>query len=299
MAFEKKWSEERIAEFGKMWNAGVAIDEIAAKFDISSQTVKRYARHNQAFGCVWPQPDPKPKQSVTPAYTGREAIMLKRQTIRPIHSLTMHPGARKRMKDISAVPDDLLAEWSLRLFALMNLTWDYVDTVLDTCAQYRISEVKKESRIMHQLKSEYDRFRWEHMLEGREREETEQGLAFEDLASQQLHLLFVNLKAEAISLGLSQERTTLFISLNQAYTLAEAAKTYARTCDKKIAELGVWVCDCCLVQTEFLKMAELLRIFLKRTNLYILQRIVKPTIKVLAVKLNELPIPQQYLLQAQ
>ena len=51
------------------------------------------------------------------------------------------------------------------------------------------------------------------------------------------------------------------IAVQQALTLMDAVKAYARWCDKKIASFGVWVCDCCMVQTEFLKLYPLIPLF--------------------------------------
>lgn len=215
-------------------------------------------------------------------------------TTKPFHTLSINPEKRKRMGTIDDVPDTLLVTWSLRLFALMNLTWDYVDTILDLCVQMRISDTKPLCRTIRELKREYDKFRWQNMLYERTQEETETGLLFEEMFQKDFNILFLNLDTEVKKLDLREDDKLLVISVQQALTLIDAVKIYAKRCDKAMSDMNVWTCDYCMVQTEFLKMAELIPEFAGDCYQPDLQ-IRKQTAQILANRLDKLPIPKKYL----
>ena len=143
---------------------------------------------------------------------------------------------------------------SIRLFALMNLTWDYVDTILDICISLRITETKPLVRRIRELKREYDKFRWPCMSTTSEKDEQETGLEIEEKLSVDFDRLFNGVEHEVNKLDLTKEHKALVIATQQALTLMDAVKIYARRCDKKIASYDVWVCDCCMVQTHFMKL---------------------------------------------
>lgn len=216
--------------------------------------------------------------------------------IKPYHSISTPLIKRKELKDITAVPEEYLVEWSIRLFALMNLAWDYVDTILDLCIQMRIIETKPLCRTIRELKRDYDRFRWNCMLGDRLQEEQDSALEFENLFTKDFRLLTLNLETEIKQLDLNQDYKSLVIAVQQALTLIDAVKIYAKRCDNAMREIGVWTCDYCLVQTEFLKMAEIIPLFAGdsyQPNL----KIRKLTAQILANRLEKLPIPEKYLIK--
>lgn len=176
----------------------------------------------------------------------------------PYHSIITPPGMRKRKKTIEAVPDEVLVDMSTRLFALMNLTWDYVDTILDLCISLRITETKPLVRKIRELKREYDKFRCPSMGTVHERGEQETGLEIEEKLSVDFDRLFNGVEHEVNKLDLNKEHKALVIATQQALTLMDAVKIYARRCDRKIASYDVWVCDCCMVQTDFMKLYPLI-----------------------------------------
>ncbi|MBD5302297.1 MAG: hypothetical protein HDS16_04790 [Bacteroides sp.] len=179
----------------------------------------------------------------------------------PYHSIITPPDIRKRKKTIEVVPDEILVDMSTRLFALMNLAWDYVDTILDICISLRISETKPLVRRIRELKCDYDRFRWPCIGKTLEKDEENLGLEIEEKLSVDFYRLFNGVEHEVNKLSLTQEHKTLVIATQQALTLMDAVKIYARRCDKKIASYDVWVCDCCMVQTDFMKLYPLIPLF--------------------------------------
>ena len=176
--------------------------------------------------------------------------------MRHYHTISV-PIPKKQDKTIDDVPSDLLVEWSFKLFALMNLTWDYVDTICDACISLRIEETKPLVREIRTLKREYDHFRAPATRPVMEHNETQHGLRMEQLFRDDLRKLMSGIKIEVNKLDLTPDHRLLVISVQQALTLMDAVKTYSRWCDKQIHSFGVWTCDCCMVQTSFLKLYDL------------------------------------------
>lgn len=139
----------------------------------------------------------------------------------------------------------------------MNLSWDYVDTICDVCISLRIQETKPLVRQIRTLKREYDHFRASSMRSDMERNETEHGLRFEEIFIDDFNRMTNGIELEVNKLGLTPDHRMLVVAVQQALTLMDAVKIYARWCDRQIASLGIWVCDCCMVQTEFMKLYDL------------------------------------------
>ena len=158
----------------------------------------------------------------------------------------------KIKKTIESVPGDLLTEWSYKLFALMNLAWDYVDTICDLCIGMKLEHTKKLVRQIRELKREYDKFRHGIISSKMENNEVDHGLAIEEILKDDFFKMYNAIEMEVNKQRLTKDNKTLVIAVHQAMALIDAAKFYARWCDKEIAKFDVWVCDCCMVQKEFL-----------------------------------------------
>lgn len=152
-------------------------------------------------------------------------------------------------------------EWSFKLFALMNLAWDYIDTVCDVCITMRLEPTKALVRKIRECRKEYDRFRQRVMTSKMEENETDHGLRFEARFKDDFRKLSYGLEHEIGKLDLVADHRHLVLAVQQALTVMDAVKIYARWCDKQIASFDVWVCDCCMVQTEFLKLYSLVPMF--------------------------------------
>lgn len=179
----------------------------------------------------------------------------------PYHSITTPPPPKKREKTIDDVPEELLSNWSMKLFALMNLSWSYIDTICDLCISMRLEPTKKLVRTIRSLRREYDRFRWPLTGSKFESEETRWAEEVENIFNTDFAKLYYCLSSEAGKSGLTEDYKALVVAVQQALTLMDAVKIFARWCDKQIASFGVWVCDCCMVQTEFLKLYPLIPLF--------------------------------------
>ena len=134
----------------------------------------------------------------------------------------------------------------------MNLAWDYVDTVCDLCIGMKLEHTKKQVRQIRELKREYDKFRHGIISSKMENNEVDHGLAIEDILHDDFYKMYNAIEMEVNKQKLTKDNKTLVIAVHQAMALIDAAKSYARWCDKEIAKFDVWVCDCCMVQKEFL-----------------------------------------------
>lgn len=158
-----------------------------------------------------------------------------------------------------AVPRDILLHWAANLYTLMNLAWDYVETVLDVVIQMRVTETKPLVRRIRELKREYDRFRSRALDSRAERNERECAEAFEDFVQKHLSRLFNALEFETMKQDIRKDYATLVIAVQQAMTILDTVSLYARKCDKEIREkYKVAVPDMCMVQKEFLPLYNLI-----------------------------------------
>lgn len=176
--------------------------------------------------------------------------------MRPYHTIKTPPPKRPK-KSIEDIPEDLLVEWSFKLFALMSLSWDYIDTICDQCVRLKLPPTKPLVREIRSLKRDYDRFRSHVMRPRMERDEIEHGLRFEEAFRADFERLTNGIELEVNKLDLTYDHRLLVVAVQQALTLMDAVKIYARWCDSEIAKFDVWVCDCCMVQTEFMKLYDL------------------------------------------
>lgn len=166
---------------------------------------------------------------------------------------------RRWQSVVDVVPARVLVDWAARLFTLMNLAWQYVDTVCDLCIQMRLGETKPLVRRVRELKRGYDQFRARSIDSEGVGKETERSESFEDLFSDDFRKLFIGLENEAGRLSLTGGRRSLVVAVHQALAVMDAVRVYARRLDRVIStEYGLDVPDCCLVQKEFLALYPLM-----------------------------------------
>ena len=144
----------------------------------------------------------------------------------------------------------------------MNLAWDYVDTICDLCIGMKLVHTKKLVRQIRELKREYDKFRHGVISSKMENNEVDHGLAIEDILKDDFYKMYNAIEMEVNKQRLTKDNKTLVIAVHQAMALIDAAKSYARWCDKEIAKFDVWVCDYCMVQKEFLMLDSIIPQFI-------------------------------------
>lgn len=185
-----------------------------------------------------------------------------RATAQPLPADTGVRAARWRHYD--SIPDRVTIPFAMRLFAMQNLTLQYVDTVTDYCVEKRISGTKPLVRAVRELRRGIDRlyassFKGEA---GRLAKESEASNAaeFEDNAAELLTRLFYGLDAEVGRLGLTDDHKALVIAVHQALTTADVTRMYAREGDEMLRRYHVPVArtGCSMLPNEFLAIADLL-----------------------------------------
>lgn len=126
----------------------------------------------------------------------------------------------------------------MRLYSLGSLVWDYADTVLNYAAMLRISETKKLSRSVRELKADYDRFRHGLISNSYMQKEADIGLTLEELCGEHFRKLHFGLKNEIGRYHLDTNYVYLVESVQQCLTLIDTMKLYAYDCDRQIGDIG-------------------------------------------------------------
>lgn len=163
--------------------------------------------------------------------------------------------------NLRKIPDNILRDIGAKLYPLINLTWGYVGTICDLCKQMRLCETKKLVREIKELKRSYDQFRQPCMGDLETAQESEMGEWVEETFTADFDRLFNGVDQVASKVSLDMNQRLLTVAVHQCLTLIEAIKKYARFCDGLIRQQGAWVCDYCMVQSDFLRMIELVRKF--------------------------------------
>ena len=177
----------------------------------------------------------------------------------PLSSFTRIPE-RRFIRITEVVEPEVLINWGAKIFTLMNLSWQYIDTILDIVIQMKIRETKPLVRTIRQIKLDYDRFRAAAIDSESVRQETELAESFEDMLGKQQYLskLFYALDFEVCKLDLVKEQRPLVIATYQALTIMEATKIYARMIDDIVRhDHRIDVKDCCMIQEDFMKLYHL------------------------------------------
>ena len=185
-----------------------------------------------------------------------------RATAQPLPADTGVRAARWRHYD--SIPEHLTIPFAMRLFAMQNLTLQYVDTVTDFCVEKRIDGTKPLVRAVRELRKGIDRLyassfkgeKWQLAKES----EASNAAEFEDYADELLTRLFYGLDTEVGRLGLTGDHKALVIAVHQALTIADVTRMYAREGDELLRRYHVPVArtGCTMLPDEFLAIADLL-----------------------------------------
>lgn len=183
-------------------------------------------------------------------------------TAQPLPADTGVRAARWRHYD--SIPDSVTIPFAMRLFAMQNLTLQYVDTVTGFCVEKRIGGTKPLVRAVRELRLGIDRlyagsFKGETGRLAKE-SEARNAAEFEDNADALLTRLFYGLDTEVGRLGLTGDHKALVIAVHQALTIADVARMYAREGDEMLRRYHVPVArtGCSMLPNEFLAIADLL-----------------------------------------
>lgn len=183
-------------------------------------------------------------------------------TATPLPAPTGVRAARWRHYD--SIPDSVTIPFAMRLFAMQNLTLQYVGTVTGFCVEKRIEGTKPLVRAVRELRLGIDRlyagsFKGEAGRLAKE-SEARNAAEFEDNADALLTRLFYGLDTEVGRLGLKGDDKALVIAVHQALTIADVTRMYAREGDEMLRRYHVPVArtGCSMLPNEFLAIADLL-----------------------------------------
>ena len=183
-------------------------------------------------------------------------------TATPLPAPTGVRAARWRHYD--SIPDSVTIPFAMRLFAMQNLTLQYVDTVTGFCVEKRIGGTKPLVRAVREQRLGIDRlyagsFKGEAGRLAKE-SEARNAAEFEDNADALLTRLFYGLDTEVGRLGLKGDDKALVIAVHQALTIADVARMYAREGDEMLRRYHVPGArtGCSMLPNEFLAIADLL-----------------------------------------
>lgn len=183
-------------------------------------------------------------------------------TATPLPAPTGVRAARWRHYD--SIPDSVTIPFAMRLFAMQNLTLQYVDTVTGFCVEKRIGGTKPLVRAVREQRLGIDRlyagsFKGEAGRLAKE-SEARNAAEFEDNADALLTRLFYGLDTEVGRLGLKGDDKALVIAVHQALTIADVTRMYAREGDEMLRRYHVPVArtGCSMLPDEFLAIADLL-----------------------------------------
>lgn len=151
-------------------------------------------------------------------------------TATPLPAPTGVRAARWRHYD--SIPDSVTIPFAMRLFAMQNLTLQYVDTVTGFCVEKRIGGTKPLVRAVREQRLGIDRlyagsFKGEAGRLAKE-SEARNAAEFEDNADALLTRLFYGLDTEVGRLGLKGDDKALVIAVHQALTIADVTDVRTR-----------------------------------------------------------------------
>lgn len=149
----------------------------------------------------------------------------------------------QKKKISEQLPDDLDTDaLSLRIAKqcmLGALVWDYTDTILDIVSQARISDTKRLSRAVRQLRRDYDdnqRFKLPPQLITRQRELAEQ---FEEICSEHFEKFYFGVSYEQGVSDLAPNHKMLVKAVMAAITVLDALFAFAAQSDNWLIQQGI------------------------------------------------------------
>lgn len=143
----------------------------------------------------------------------------------------------------STLTRDELLRFGYVPFVVARLVWDYADTIIDICIQMRLTETRRLSRAVRQLKAEYDRMRLPYIDKQHKDNEADNMFTIEDSLKDNTRLYFTNLKCQVKSEypELTTDYQSLIFATYQCRVMLKALLVYAERQRVYVAEKMGWV----------------------------------------------------------
>lgn len=134
--------------------------------------------------------------------------------------------------------ENYVTRMMIKMYALGQLAWDYADTCIDISTQMRVREVKKVSRAIRQLKTEYDAFSGKALSMFDKNKLTEIGELFERANGECFSRLCNGLRLEIGRLKLNEDYIYLVQAAQMAMTIVDTMKLYDKHCADWLTNQG-------------------------------------------------------------
>lgn len=135
------------------------------------------------------------------------------------------------------IPDSWVIGVSTALYSSCALVWDYVDTVIDICAQQRFP-LKKACRRLRQLRTEYERFRASVVSDSMRRQEEEIALTIEDDMARVFRTLSAKVERDLIRIDCPEDRRPLQQAVIMADIVLKAVEKYSLKVDREVLRMS-------------------------------------------------------------
>jgi hypothetical protein len=158
---------------------------------------------------------------------------------------------RKTQEKLYEIPNNIFVKWNLRLWSLMELAWQYIETICDLSAIMKLDELKKATQQLRLCRKQYNSYVWQGKINSninRIAEETE------NRCQKPLRELCKVLNADADEQGLEGNFKLLLVAVHQALAVADAAFMYEHQCERQMREkYGIKILpDDSMIRTEFI-----------------------------------------------
>lgn len=171
------------------------------------------------------------------------------------------PGDYKKelLDRFNKILPDTLVVMAVRLYTLVNLMWQYVDTVCDMSAIRRDEKCKKYVRQVRNLYRDYESFRKAHITSEGTESESRRAESVEEYTSERLSNHRKELLSRLNKLDMSDEDKLYYIACHQALSLLEASLMLADMFTGDLKEMVGWVPRRSILQDEVQQLVPLLR----------------------------------------
>ena len=162
-------------------------------------------------------------------------------------------------KTVLDLPEETVKNRMVLLCLAGSLAWDYAFTVLDLAAQMKLSELRKLSRTIRQLKDQYDIVLQHGLNRANIESLTQLGLQYENVCQKSFSKLAESLHKEKEIKVCRADYRYLVVAVQMAMAILDAIKMFAANFDSYLRSQGVNGKTVEIAQLS--KLAELLPLF--------------------------------------
>lgn len=184
-------------------------------------------------------------------------MQTKRDISLPAIDLLPTPPAKQ---SVESLPANTRARMVVKTCMLCELAWDYTGTVLDIAAQMKLQPLKAASRLIKELRRNYERF-LSPVLSSKDLAFA-RGLSelFEDVNNRTFSRLCNGLRTEmGRSLVIEKESEYMILAVQMVMTVIDAMKLYDRDCRAWMESYGVR--DHTVIPSHMSQLAQLIPLY--------------------------------------